>query len=63
MPTEKVQKAMNGLKKDKKLVKELNDALTKVYEKGGVVTQTEKKEVVREIAATLDAEGRITGYL
>ncbi len=62
MPTEKVKKAMNGLKKSEKLMKDLNDALKKVYEKGGLDNQTEYKEVVGEIAANLDARGRITGY-
>jgi hypothetical protein len=62
MPSKNVDKAIKGLKKDPQLVKELNQALTKVYAKAGVsLTQTEKVEVVRGIADSLDAYGHVTG--
>jgi hypothetical protein len=63
MPSKNVDKAMTGLKQDHQLVTKLNQALTDVYAKAGVsLTQSEKVEVVRAIAAALNANGSITGF-
>ena len=59
----KVQDVMEALKKDPELMRELNQALTKVYAKAGTppLTAGEKVQVVSHIGGALNTQGMVTG--